>query len=67
MNQWRRARGPRGWVTAVGVAALVLGLTAAGNAPARGATASRGREGGQVVSRGKPARRVSGTAPTALR
>src|SRR6059058_865174 len=55
MNEWARARGPRGWLMAVGVAALVLGLTAAANAPARtGTRASRGHEAARPTPRGKP-------------
>ena len=55
MNRWARARSPRGWLTVVGVAALVLGLAAAANAPARaGARASRGREASRPSPRGKP-------------
>ena len=55
MNEWARARSPRGWLTVVGVAALVLGLTAAANAPAHaGARANRAREATRPTPRGKP-------------
>ena len=55
MNRSARARGPRGWLTVVGVAALVLGLTAAANAPARaGIRASAGRDAARPTPRGKP-------------
>ena len=54
MNRWARACGPRGWLTVVGVAALMLGLTAAGSAPARAGAASREREAGRPTPRGKP-------------
>ena len=48
-------RRPASWVTAAGVAALVLGLTAAGNATARaGATTSRGHAASRPGPRGKP-------------
>ena len=67
MNRWARARGPRGWLTVVGVAALVLGLAAAANAPARAGPARAGgaRQAGRVPAASQD-RQVSGTAPIAF-
>jgi len=54
MNKRRRTISPRGLVTAVGVAALVLGIAAAGNAPARAAAGGRGENRPGVAPRGEP-------------
>src|SRR5215471_7768327 len=52
---WARARSPRGWLSVVGVAALVLGLAAAANAPARAGTrASRAGQATRLSPRGQP-------------
>ena len=52
---WARACGPRGWLTVVGVAALVLGLAAAANAPApAGARAARAGQATRLSPRGQP-------------
>ncbi len=57
----------RGLLSAVGVAALVLGLSAAGNATGHaGSSPGHGREGGRAAPAASPGRRVSGTAPTAF-
>jgi len=77
MNRWRRTRSPRGLVTAAGAAALVLGIAAAGNAPARAAVGVHAGNRPGAVLPGQPGPRgfwygtdsfpvtVSGSAPYA--
>src|SRR5262249_4686849 len=77
MNRWRRTTNPRGLVTAAGAAALVLGIAAAGNAPARAAVGVHAGNRPGAVLPGQPGPRgfwygtdsfpvtVSGSAPYA--
>jgi hypothetical protein len=53
MNQWRRARGPLGWLTMAGLAVLALGLTGAVTAPARAGTVPA--RAGAAMSTGRAA------------